>query len=60
MKFGENRPQKFQKSELGKFISNFPLKHVITSTNWTVTFQKKFVYFNEISLKMMNKAFYSM
>ena len=25
---------KFQKSELGKFIPNFPLKHVITSTNW--------------------------
>ena len=24
---------KFQKSELGKFISNFPVKHVITSTN---------------------------
>ena len=24
---------KFQKSELGKFILNFPLKHVITSTN---------------------------
>ena len=28
--------QKFQKSELGKFIPNFPLKHVITSTNWNV------------------------
>ena len=27
---------KFQKSELGKFIPNFPLKHVITSTNWNV------------------------
>ena len=24
---------KFQKSELGKFIPTFPLKHVITSTN---------------------------
>ena len=24
---------KFQKSELGKFIPNFCLKHVITSTN---------------------------
>ena len=24
---------KLQKSELGKFIPNFPLKHVITSTN---------------------------
>ena len=24
---------KFQKSELGKFIQNFSLKHVITSTN---------------------------
>ena len=29
---------KFQKSELGKFIPNFPLKHVITSTN----FEKEF------------------
>ena len=30
---------KFQKSELGKFISNSPLKHVITSTNlkWSRT-----------------------
>ena len=41
MKFGENLPRftweisKFQKSELGKFIPNFPLKHVITSTNVT-------------------------
>ena len=26
---------KFQKSELGKFVPNFPLKHVITSTNLT-------------------------
>ena len=50
MKFGENLPcsffeilkfprfsrevSKFQKSELGKFISNFPLKHVITGTNF--------------------------
>ena len=25
---------KFQKSEIGKFIRNFPLKHVITSTNF--------------------------
>ena len=25
--------KKFRKSELGKFIPNFPLKHVITSTN---------------------------
>ena len=38
LKFG-NLPRftreisKFQKSELGKFIPNFPLKHVITSTN---------------------------
>ena len=24
---------KFQKSELGKFIPNFPFKHVIASTN---------------------------
>ena len=24
---------KFEKSELGKFIPNFPLKHVISSTN---------------------------
>ena len=27
---------KFQKGELGKFIPNFPLKHVITSTNTDV------------------------
>ena len=26
---------KFQKSELGKFMPNYPLKHVITSTNRT-------------------------
>ena len=38
MKFGENLPRLFfeflksQKSELGKFIPNLPLKHVITST----------------------------
>ena len=38
MKFGESLPssfyeiQIFQKSELGKFIPNFPLKYVITST----------------------------
>ena len=42
VKFGENLPgsffeiliSKFQKSELGKFIPNFPLKHVITNTNF--------------------------
>ena len=39
MKFGENLPHLFfeisksQKSELGTFIPDFPLKHVITSTN---------------------------
>ena len=44
VKFGENltlsffeilifKISKFQKSELDKFIANFPLKHVITSTN---------------------------
>ena len=27
---------KFKKSEVGKFIPNFPLKHVITSTNHTI------------------------
>ena len=27
--------QKFQKIDLGKFIPNFPLKNVITSTNVT-------------------------
>ena len=26
---------KFQKSELGEFVPNFPVKHVITSTNLT-------------------------
>ena len=37
---------KFQKNELGKFIPNFPLKHVITSTNLEplmLTFMMKFV-----------------
>ena len=29
---------KFQKSELGKFVPNFPLKHVITSTNIALNF----------------------
>ena len=42
MKIGQKLPRsffeiskssKFQKSELRKFISNFSLKHVITSTN---------------------------
>ena len=28
---------KFQKSELGKFTPNFPLKHVITNTNSIIT-----------------------
>ena len=38
MKFTENLPRsffeilKFQKSELGKFIATFPIKHAITST----------------------------
>ena len=31
--FFEILKSKFQKSELGKFITNFPLKHVITNTN---------------------------
>ena len=38
---------KFQKSELSKFIPNFPLKHVITSTNFLkteiLTFKKRFI-----------------
>ena len=35
----------FQKSELGKFIPNFPLKHVITSTNDTeVQYLIEFLY----------------
>ena len=41
VKFGENLSRSFfeilksklQKKELGKFIPNFPLKHVFTSTN---------------------------
>ena len=33
---------KFQKSELGKFIPNFPLKHVITSTNLLHIFRTSF------------------
>ena len=44
MKFGENLPRsifEILKSELGKFISNFPFKHVITSTN-KINFNNKF------------------
>ena len=38
---------KFQKSELGKFIPNFPLKHVTTSTNHLIYNTKiYFVIFN--------------
>ena len=33
---------KFQKSELSKFIPNFPLKHVITSTNLLHIFRTPF------------------
>ena len=33
MKFLEFQKSELGKSELGKFIPNFPLKHVITSTN---------------------------
>ena len=33
---------KFQKSELSKFILNFPLKHVITSTNLLYIFRTPF------------------
>ena len=42
MECGENLPHitreisKFQKSELGGFIPNFPHKHVITGTNLTI------------------------
>ena len=36
--------EKFQKSELSKFIPNFPLKHVITSTN--LVFPETFGAFN--------------
>ena len=56
MKFGENLPRftweisKFQKSELGKFIPNFPLKHVITSTNH-VTLLNLFDVVNSVILK---------
>ena len=42
---------KFQKNELGKFIPNFPLKHVITSTNLEplmLTFMMKFVDCTEV------------
>ena len=37
-----NEETKFQKSELGKFIPNFPLKHVITSTNLLHFFKTPF------------------
>ena len=33
--FKISKISKFEKSELGKFIPNFPLKHVIPSTNLT-------------------------
>ena len=43
---------KSEKSELDKFIQNFPLKHVITSTNCSVTrlrnFGHKWKYCNKI------------
>ena len=35
LKFWNLKISKFHKSELGKFIPNFPLKHVITSTNFS-------------------------
>ena len=46
VKFGENLPRlffeilksKFQKSELGKFIPNFFLKHMINGTNFYLSF----------------------
>ena len=33
LKFPADEISKFQKGELGKFIPNFPLKHVLISTN---------------------------
>ena len=36
LKFRNLKISKFQESELGKFIPNFPLKHVITSTNFKI------------------------
>ena len=38
--FEISKISKFQKSELGKFIPNFSLKHVITSTNKQKRFPK--------------------
>ena len=35
---------KFQKSELGKFIPNFPFKHMITSTNLKTFFIQIYLY----------------
>ena len=42
---------KFQKSELGKFIPNFPLKHVITSTNHMAQWNL-FDVVNSVNLKL--------
>ena len=73
VKFWENLPRsffeilkssKFQKSELGKFIPNFPRKHVITSTNhlsyifrefisW-LTYSKIHEYFVQLKSSLSN------
>ena len=62
--FFEILKSRFQKSELGKFIPYFPLKHVITSTNKYVKFgptpSRKIcvIRFIESALIMMKDAFY--
>ena len=63
MKFWENLPHsffeilisKFKKSELGKFIPNFPLKHVITSTNFPLY---KYFFENTWSMNEQFNFFY--
>ena len=42
------RISKFQKSELGKFIQNFPLKHIISSTNKSVPHIEEIISFSII------------
>ena len=45
---------KFQKSELGKFIPNFPLKHVITSTNsFIIMTIIDVIWFSRMNFKML-------
>ena len=46
---------KFQTCELGKFIPNFPLKHVITSTNWQHHANNLSIKLNGLSALLLKK-----